>query len=297
MGPAVGRTIPRLFAGARVGMLTDSRRNVSQHAGEVIVDGKRLETLWIDPNSTNAGMSVSPEPNVDRPVIVMLHEGLGSVAMWKEFPHRVAAATGCRVLAYSRYGHGSSERLAEARAMNFMHHEGELVLPEFLERLGIRRPVLLGHSDGGSIALVFAGTHPENVRALILEAPHVFVEDLSVSSITKAKIAYEKTDLPLRLGRYHEHVDATFWGWNDIWLDPRFRDWNIESYLSSIRCPVLCIQGEEDEYGTRAQLEAIRARVPAAQIQMLANCRHSPHRDQPEATLHHVVKFMAAVQG
>jgi len=278
-------------------MVTDSHSNGSRRAGEVIVDGKRLETLWIEPDSANARMAASRDPTGDRPVIVMLHEGLGSVAMWKQFPHQVAAATGCRVLAYSRYGHGSSERLAEARAINFMHHEGEVVLPGLLERLEIRKPVLLGHSDGGSIALVFAGTYPGNVRALILEAPHVFVEGLSVHSITRAKIAYEKTDLPLRLGRYHEHVDATFWGWNDIWLDPCFRNWNIESYLSAIRCPVLCIQGEEDEYGTRAQLEAIRARVPATQILMLPNCRHSPHRDQPEATLNRVVEFMAAVQG
>ncbi len=167
--------------------------------------------------------------------------------------------------------------------MEFMHHEGEVVLPELLDKLNITRPILLGHSDGGSIAIIFAGKYPERPRALILEAPHVFVEDLSVASITQAKVAYLTTDLPQKLGRYHQHVDATFWGWNDIWLDPQFRAWNIEEYLPAIRCPILCIQGEEDEYGTIAQVEAIKARVPNTEILMLPNCKHSPHRDQPEA--------------
>ena len=128
--------------------------------------------------------------------------------------------------------------------------------------------------------LIFAGKYPDRPRALILEAPHVFVEDLSVASITEAKAAYLTTDLPRKLGRYHQHVDATFWGWNDIWLDPQFRSWNIEEYLPAIRCPILCIQGEEDEYGTIAQVKAIEARVPATEILMLPNCKHSPHRDQ-----------------
>ena len=189
-------------------MVTDSHSNGSRQAGEVIVDGKRLETLWIEPDSANARMAASREPTGDRPVIVMLHEGLGSVAMWKQFPHQVAAATGCRVLAYSRYGHGSSERLAEARAINFMHHEGEVVLPGLLERLEIRKPVLLGHSDGGSIALVFAGTYPGNVRALILEAPHVFVEGLSVHSITRARPLRVPTNASADPSGDHAGADA-----------------------------------------------------------------------------------------
>ncbi len=256
----------------------------TQQRGEVLVDGKRLETLWIEPAEG------------DRPTIVMLHEGLGSVALWKDFPQLLASRTGSGVLVYSRYGLGNSDRLMEKRPVEFMHHEGEVVLPELLDKLNIAKPIVLGHSDGGSIALIFAGKYPERLRALILEAPHVFVEDLSVASITQAKVAYLTTDLPRKLGRYHQHVDATFWGWNDIWLDPQFRAWNIEEYLPAIRCPILCIQGEDDEYGTIAQVKAIQAAVPAAEIVMLPNCKHSPHRDQTEATLERMAEFVAAVE-
>jgi len=226
----------------------------------------------------------------------MLHEGLGSVALWKDFPQRLAARTGCGVLVYSRYGHGRSAKLSEKRPVEFMHHEGEVVLPELLQKLNVTKPILLGHSDGGSIALIFAGRYPDAVRALILEAPHVFVEDLSVASITQAKVSYLTTDLREKLRRYHEHVDATFWGWNDIWLDPEFRSWTIEEYLPAIRCPVLCIQGEEDEYGTIAQVKAIQARGPATEILMLPNCKHSPHRDQRETTLERMAEFVGQLR-
>lgn len=256
-----------------------------QHRGEVLVDGKRLETLWIEPADKH------------RPTIVMLHEGLGSVALWKDFPQRLASRTGSGILAYSRYGHGNSDRLLEKRPVEFMHREGEVVLPELLEKLSMAKPILLGHSDGGSISLIFAGKYPDRPRALILEAPHVFVEDLSVASITQAKAAYLTTELPQKLGRYHQHVDATFWGWNDIWLDPQFRSWNIEEHLPAIRCPILCLQGEEDEYGTNAQVKAIRARVPATEIVMLPNCKHSAHRDQQEPTLERMAGFVAKVAG
>ncbi|HME31596.1 MAG TPA: alpha/beta hydrolase [Terriglobales bacterium] len=257
---------------------------LQQKRGEVLADGKRLETLWIEPAAPTA-----------RPPIVMLHEGLGSIALWKDFPQRLAARTACRVLVYSRYGHGGSDKLMEKRPVEFMHHEGEVVLPELLDKLGIKRPILLGHSDGGSISLIFSGKYPERPHAVILEAPHVFVEDLSVTSINQAKMNYQTTDFPQKLGRYHQHVDATFWGWNDIWLDPEFRSWNIEEYLPAIRCPTLCIQGEEDEYGTIAQVKAIQARTPATEVVMLPNCRHSPHRDQPEATLQRMAEFVATI--
>ena len=260
-------------------------RELQQHFGEIEAAGKLLETLSIEPTAAFSE------------TIVMLHEGLGSIALWKDFPLRLAARTGCRVLAYSRYGHGSSDKLAEKRAVDFMHHEGEVVLPELLEKLNIGHPILLGHSDGGSIALICAGRYPGRVRALILEAAHVFVEDLSVESIVAAKVAYQTTNLRNKLGIYHDDVDATFWGWNDIWLDPRFRSWNIESYLESICCPILCIQGEQDEYGTRAQVEAIRARVAETEIVMLPNCAHSPHRDQREATLEKMAEFVASMGG
>jgi len=249
----------------------------------VVADGKRLETFWFPPKAAGA------------PAIVLLHEGLGSVAHWKDFPRHLAERTGCGVLVYSRYGHGNSDRLAEKRPVSYMHHEAEVVLPAVLEQLGISRPVLLGHSDGASIALIFAGTFPDVPRALILEAPHVFVEDLTVQSIAQAKVTYQTTDLPRRLGRYHAHGDDTFWGWNDIWLDPRFLSWNIEEYLSQIRCPVLLIQGEDDEYGTGLQLDAIRARIPAAEILLLPQCGHSPHRDQPEASLEQMTRFIAGL--
>jgi pimeloyl-ACP methyl ester carboxylesterase len=251
-----------------------------EHRDEVIVNGKRLETLAYPATG-------------DRPTIVMLHEGLGSVSMWKDFPEQLARATRCGVLAYSRYGHGKSERLREKRSVEFMHHEATVALPALLERLGIQRPILLGHSDGASICILYAATFPaSSPQALILEAPHVFVEDLAVQSIAKIRTAYETTDLPDKLARHHDHADETFWGWNDIWLDPAFRSWNIEDRLDSIRCPLLAIQGHEDEYGTPAQVEAIKRRVPNAQTLMLPNCGHSPHRDQPEATLQAISQFM-----
>jgi pimeloyl-ACP methyl ester carboxylesterase len=248
-----------------------------------IVDRKRLEALEIDARLP------------DRPTIVMLHEGLGSVSHWKDFPDRVAAETGAAVFVYSRYGHGNSDPLIEPRPVSYMHHEAEIVLPALLQQAAIDRPVLLGQSDGASIALIYAGRFPDSPAALILEAPHMFVEDLSVQSIAEARIAYQATDLPRKLGRYHQHVDSTFWGWNNIWLDPRFRSWNIESYLNSIRCPVLVIQGEDDEYGTTRQIAAIQAKLPSAEVLMLPNCKHAPHRDQPQATLARIKQFVASL--
>ncbi|HVO78781.1 MAG TPA: alpha/beta hydrolase [Candidatus Bathyarchaeia archaeon] len=252
---------------------------------DIVVDGHRLETLWLAPRGAEAL------------TIVMLHEGLGSVALWKDFPHVLAGRTGCGVLVYSRYGHGNSEKQTEKRPLEFMHHEGEVVLPQLLDQLGIARPILLGHSDGGSIALIFAGRHPKRPRALMLEAPHVFVEEFGLASIRAAKVAFETTDFRAKLARYHEHVDETFWAWNDIWLHPEFPVWNIEPYLDTIRCPVLCIQGEDDEYGTRAQVDTIVAKVAGAELVMLRQCGHSPHRDQREATLAKMAEFVAKIQG
>jgi len=249
----------------------------------VSIDDHRLETLWIPPAAP------------DRPTLVFLHEGLGSITMWKDFPARLAAATGCGTLVYSRYGHGASTLLESKRPVDYMHREAESVLPAVLARFGIRRPILFGHSDGGSIALIYAGFRPDDVAGLILEAPHVFVEDLTVDSIAKVKTVYQSSNLADKLKRYHQDVDRTFWGWNDIWLDPRFKAWNIEAYLPAIACPILAIQGEEDEYGTRAQLDAIAARTPATEIVMLSPCGHSPHRDQGEAVLRRSAGFVDAV--
>jgi pimeloyl-ACP methyl ester carboxylesterase len=247
------------------------------------IDGRRLETAWIAP----------ARPGL--PTIVMLHEGLGSVALWKDFPQRLAERTGCGTLIYSRYGHGASSLLEGKRPVDYMHHEAEVVLPAMLRHFGIERPILFGHSDGGSIALIHAGFRPDDVAGLILEAPHVFVEDVSVASIADAKQAYRTTDLPGKLRRYHQDVDLTFWGWNDIWLDPRFRSWNIEAYLPAIRCPILAIQGADDEYGTRAQLDAIAVATPATEVVLLADCGHSPHRDQAVATLERSADFIETV--
>jgi pimeloyl-ACP methyl ester carboxylesterase len=250
-----------------------------EHRGEVVVDGHRLETL--------AYPAIS-----GRPTIVTLHEGLGSVSLWKDFPEQLARATGSGVLAYSRYGHGKSDGLREKRSVDFMHHEGAIVLPLLLERLGIQRPILLGHSDGASIAIIYAAFSPEGPRALILEAPHLFVEDLTVQSIEKIGMAYETTGLRERLARHHDHADEMFWGWNNIWLDPAFRAWNIEDRLDAIRCPLLAIQGNEDEYGTLAQVATIQRRLPGAETLILPNCGHSPHRDQPEVSLEAISQFM-----
>jgi pimeloyl-ACP methyl ester carboxylesterase len=211
--------------------------------------------------------------------------------MWKRFPQQLADRTGRAVLAYSRTSYGASSPLPGRRDPDYMHDEGETVLPALLAALDIDRPVLLGHSDGASIALIYASRHP--TRALILEAPHVFVEEITVSSIAEAKTAYETTDLPAKLGRYHDDADGAFWGWNDIWLDPRFLAWNIEDRLPAIDCPVLMIQGHQDEYGTAAQLDAIAEKTPDTTTVMLDRCGHSPHRDQAEATLDAIVRFLA----
>jgi pimeloyl-ACP methyl ester carboxylesterase len=215
--------------------------------------------------------------------IVMLHEGLGSTAMWRDFPDRLAAATHTRVLVYSRWGYGRSTPLSEPRSVDYMHEEARTWLPEILQRLEIVQPVLFGHSDGASIALIHAASRSSPARAVVALAPHVKVEALTIESIEKAKAAYGT--LAKALARYHADVESAFWGWNRIWLDPAFRSWNIEALLPGIRCPVLAIQGRDDEYGTLEQITSIAGRVRGAKLLELADCRHSPHRDRPEAVI------------
>ena len=250
---------------------------------DVVVDGRRLETARFD-----------GDPAL--PAIVLLHEGLGSVSLWRDVPARLRERTRCTVVAYSRYGYGRSDPFAEPREPDYMHHEGEVVLPALLAALDVERPVLFGHSDGASIALIFAGSRPVAARALVLEAPHVFVEELSVRSISAAKRTFATTDLPARLGRHHADAAATFAGWNDVWLDPRFRDWNIESYASRVTCPVLLIQGRDDQYGTVAQLESIASRIAGTRTLLVPNAGHSPHRDAPELVLDQVADFVASLE-
>jgi pimeloyl-ACP methyl ester carboxylesterase len=231
------------------------------------------------------------------PELLFLHEGLGSVSHWRDFPARVVEITGCPATVYSRYGSGNSDVLREARGVRYMHEEALDVLPELLSRLEIDRPVLVGHSDGASIALIYAGTH-DRVGALVLLAPHVFVEDLSVTSIAAAKVQFETTNLAEKLARHHRDAQQTFWGWNDIWLHAAFRSWNIEEYLPRIRCPILVIQGCEDQYGTMKQVEAIQRQASGTvEVLALENCRHSPQRDQPEATLRAIATFVGRVAG
>jgi pimeloyl-ACP methyl ester carboxylesterase len=229
--------------------------------------------------------------------LVFLHEGLGSISHWKDFPARVAEATGAAVTVYSRYGCGSSDLLTEPRAVRYMHDEGLRSLPDLLGQLHIENPILVGHSDGASIALIYAGAH-DRVRALVLLAPHVFVEELSVASIAQAKRSFETTNLAEKLGRHHRDAARTFWGWNDIWLHPDFRQWNIEEYLPRITCSILAIQGVEDQYGTMAQVQAI-ARQSGGPVEILTfdECRHSPQRDQPDATLAAIARFVRRISG
>ena len=227
--------------------------------------------------------------------ILLLHEGLGSVAMWRDFPAALAAHTGKPVIAWSRTGYGQSDPLPEPRDPDYMHREADLV-PQMMDALGITRAILLGHSDGGSIALIAAALHPKRITALILEAPHVFVEDVAIASIAGARDHYLASDNVERMARYHRLPDQVFWRWNDIWLDPRFRAWNIEDLLPRIAVPALLIQGLDDEYGTLEQLDRIEAALPAAARLILADCGHSPHRDQPEAVLEAVAAFTRELQ-
>ena len=231
----------------------------------------------------------------EAPTIVFLHEGLGCVEMWRDFPEKVVQATGCGALVYSRAGYGKSDPIVMPRRVEFMHDEALNVLPEVLKVFQINEAILFGHSDGGSIALILAGSgKTNNIRGLVLEAPHVFVESISIESIAAAKQNYEHGSLRASLAKYHgSNVDCAFKGWNDVWLNPQFRSWNIESYLPGIRVPALVIQGEQDQYGTLRQVRAIQdSSGGPVETVVLSDCGHSPHRDQPRAVLDNVSNFI-----
>lgn len=248
----------------------------------VLIRGRSLEYLRLP----------SSHPNPEAPAMVFLHEGLGSVSLWRDFPQRVADATGCEAVLYSRYGYGGSTPLAEPRTARYMHEEALETLPEFLDALGLERPMLFGHSDGGSIALIHGGGSHRAVSGLIVMAPHVFVEEVALAGIKATGRMLEPSGLKQKLARHHREVDSSFSGWHDTWLSPEFRAWNIESYLPAIACPVLAIQGEDDEYGTLEQLERIAAGARDVERCHLADCRHSPQRDQPEAVIEAVTGFV-----
>lgn len=276
----------------------------------------RIEHAWIG------------RERADAPLVVFLHEGLGSLAMWKDFPQRLCDAARCRGLVYSRPGYGRSTPRAaeEAWGMDFMHRQAYEVLPALLQALGIdAEPLwLFGHSDGGSIALLFAARFSaqgsagppqaallplggsdaawrrprgsSQVAGAIVVAPHILVEDLSVASIEQARRAYRDADLRERLARYHDDPDSAFWGWNSIWLHPPFRDWTIEDEIAAIACPLLAVQGAADEYGTLEQIRGIARRVPGTELLVLDDCGHSPHRDQPERLIAASAAFIARAE-
>lgn len=252
--------------------------------GYLNVGGKHLEYQWIGPGPDQA------------PTLVLLHEGLGCVALWRDFPQRLSEATDCGVLVYSRLGYGGSDPVDVPRPLSYMHEEALDMLPGVLNATGIREAILVGHSDGASIALIHAGgVRDPRVRGVVVMAPHVFTEEMCVASIREARDAFETTSLRDRLAKYHgDNVDCAFRGWNRAWLDPDFMHWNIEEYLPGIRVPVLIIQGRQDEYGTALQVESIERQVSGpVKALWLDDCRHSPFKDQPDATLEGLAHFIA----
>jgi pimeloyl-ACP methyl ester carboxylesterase len=228
------------------------------------------------------------------PWIVFLHEGLGSARQWKNFPARLAAATGCGVLAYSRWGYGGSDRRPRPWPMDFLEHETATVLPGMLDALGIARPVLFGHSDGATIALLHAAAFPGGVRAVVSEAAHVMLEERTVLSIANVRHRFLHGDLRTRLGRQHgDHVEDTVLGWTENWLRPEFRDWDIRERLRAVRCPVLVVQGRDDDFGTLAQVEAIVSRVGGPhETLVLDECGHIPHREKAREVLEAAARFI-----
>jgi len=239
---------------------------------------------------------IGPAP-ADAPTIVMLHEGLGSAALWGDFPDQLAAATGFGVFAYSRAGYGASSPVTLPRPLDYMHVEALEVLPRLLDAIGFRRGLLLGHSDGASIAAIYAGAHQDHrVQGVAMIAPHFVVEDVSVASITQIRNAYETTDLKSKLQRWHRDVDNAFYGWNSAWLAPKFRDWDISEYLAYIRVPVVILQGADDRYGTIRQIEIAREECYCpVDVTIMAGAGHSPHREAPGATLEAISEFANAV--
>jgi len=253
----------------------------------VTVDGVRLEYLWSGP------------PAGEAPTLVFLHEGLGSAGLWRDFPARLAHIAGCGALAYSRAGYGASGPVDLPRPVRFMHDEA-VVLGKMIDALGIGEHVLFGHSDGASISLIHAGSEPRpGLRGVVAEAPHVFTEPHGLASIAAIADVYRDTDLRERLARHHgQNVDTAFRGWNDVWLDPEFRAWNIEAYLPGIRVPLLVVQGESDEYGTWAQVDAIQRQAGGpVEVLGIPHCGHSPHREQPDVVLAAAAAFVRQCVG
>ena len=251
----------------------------------MIIDRRHLETQWWGPSSEAA------------PTLVLLHEGLGCVALWRDFPETLVEATGCGVFAYSRLGYGGSDAVPLPRPMRYMHEEALGVLPRVLDAAGVRRAVLIGHSDGGSIAAIHAGAvRDPRVCGLVLIAAHFFVEEINIAAIRAIKDDYDQGDLRRRLARYHRDVDMAFRGWNDAWLDPRFRAFDITEQVARIQVPVLALQGADDPYGTEAQLRLLeRAPKCSVETRLIDGARHSPHLEARQATVDAIVRFVRSV--
>ncbi|MCA1392522.1 alpha/beta hydrolase [Bradyrhizobium sp. IC3123] len=253
-------------------------------SGFLSIDGASLEYRWLAP--------LVP----DAPTIVMLHEGLGCVGLWGDFPEKLQQATGAGIFAYSRAGYGQSSPVALPRPLDYMHREALDVLPKLLDMIGFKRGLLLGHSDGASIATIYAGAHQDHrLNGLVLIAPHFIVEDISIKSIAAIKTTFETTDLKTKLARWHKDVDNAFYGWNGAWLDPDFRDWDISEYLAYIRVPVMIVQGADDQYGTLRQAEIAQEECYCpVDLKIIAGAAHSPHREAPGPTLDAIMQFAKA---
>lgn len=258
---------------------------VSRKSFQIHAAGHKLHAERLDPEPVT--------PGADGTTLVFLHEGLGSIGQWRDFPSRLSERTGLPALVYDRWGYGNSDPFTLPRTTSYLHDEALAGLPAVLEACRIDRAVLVGHSDGGSIALIYASKHPENVRAVITEAAHVFVEDVTVQGIREAVEDYASTDLCKRLARYHgDKTDLVFHGWADTWLSPGFRSWNIEEFLPGVRCPVLIIQGVDDRYGTPAQVRAIERQVSGPAKALLLRCGHIPHAEAREEVLEAMAGFI-----
>jgi pimeloyl-ACP methyl ester carboxylesterase len=261
----------------------DSMTNLTP-TGFLSIGDASLEYKWLAPQSADA------------PTIVMLHEGLGSVGLWGDFPEKLQQATSAGIFAYSRAGYGQSSPVTLPRPLDYMQREALDVLPKVLDAIGFRRGLLLGHSDGASIATIYAGAHQDHrLSGLVLIAPHFIVEDISVKSIADIKTAFETTDLKAKLARWHTDVDNAFYGWNGAWLDPKFRDWDISESLAYIRVPVLILQGVDDQYGTLRQAEIAQQECYCpVDLKVISGAAHSPHREAPGQTLDAIEQFAAA---
>jgi pimeloyl-ACP methyl ester carboxylesterase len=252
---------------------------------EIIADGARLECQWVGP------------PAGGKPVVVFLHEGLGCVELWRDFPQQLCDQLGLAGFVYSRVGYGRSDACALPRPVTYMHHEGQAVLPQVLDAAGIEQAILVGHSDGGSISLIHTGCDKSGrIKGLVTLAAHIFNEDICVASIEEAKRLYRQGDMRARLEKYHGvNVDCAFVGWNDVWLHRDFRGWNIEEFLSAINVPLLVVQGRDDPYGTMDQVEGIIAGVSGVvERAIIPECQHSPHAQQPQATRDAIARFIRA---